>query len=1157
MPVLKRQILENGVEAEKTFKDNQKVFFCQQTREIFSNYEDYFNRVMVLSASVWSCTMTGRTNLTYAEARASEKSAKYKLKNLPTALKGPLLLIASHTKRSSIFELAGDVYGYAKDVFFKGETVFTKNAEGDQPRKVKIMRVVLDGPATDQRPERLIYHVETCDNKTSTAYSAQGSAISRERNTLTMDKCKLFLKQHVELGPEHALCVKKKSLEMFVTSKNCTDEIVFYGQKPDFEMSKKLQAMHKSSQKKKIVNDTDKKKKLGTKKQNNIANNKDKSVQENRTDAKTNEAKEQLQKEMKEEAKKEKEQQRKRKALLQLQASLVLQHYSSIREDQELTDQRIIPAAQPVRSLIGSEHFADFVFILEFLNSFGDLLSIESKFPTGLSIDVLERALLLREINGPLSDILELLLRALFGQHSEEFDDEEQILRLKYFSRKLIYLPVTSTNVSEFLRWYIVSYEQSTNRDNPCFQLLQEHPHIIRSLLSNSVYELAIDDIIRIICALIHQLLLSEEVLARVEKALEVYTQYKLNLSKERRLIATAAAMKQLEQKKMNENLESFKESNEDMEKVEQYRLKLDQMLNDKLQEIETNKLKQLKTLQLELETIDKNQCYLNHIYLGMDRGFRKYFRFNSLPGLFVEHDVSSTGNCMDRVTRNIPSLAQCDSGSRNKFITNAIMKGAVVNNLLQLDELNGIETHDDEAYEQLLLRGIVGLEKAELLAIPTLPDADFQMAKDRLALTKKIPETDPSNEELLMCTGNAESCSVHGSRSSNKVTWGYYATPSELDAVIASLNQRGIREKKLREALEFVRDMMAERMAQCPVKKLSITENRRTKLLADLQKTQEKQYSKVNFLFVPGTEPNEILEVVFGENLLKLQDKISIGGLGYLKGFDEMEWRNAIADRTYDLVSRHQPKWRLRRFMKRSEFYKQFGNALFKKHKKVTPHSDIEDSDDEQPEEAQSITREEMPEEAINGNVEQSIEPKFLRDPFGPRDKLRDQNKIIEEHYQGQKRLLYWEASLMRATSFSQLFLYYHILSDAIMWQRSITSSACSVCRKKHSAESTLLCDECNRAYHLFCLTPKLKKVPADDWFCPKCLKERKRKLEEVQRSESEDALSDDMQDEGSPQAQCAKHQRLSVTTMQKQSEEKQISRQEALRDRIFYSVD
>ncbi|CAL1538353.1 unnamed protein product [Lymnaea stagnalis] len=46
-----------------------------------------------------------------------------------------------------------------------------------------------------------------------------------------------------------------------------------------------------------------------------------------------------------------------------------------------------------------------------------------------------------------------------------------------------------------------------------------------------------------------------------------------------------------------------------------------------------------------------------------------------------------------------------------------------------------------------------------------------------------------------------------------------------------------------------------------------------------------------------------------------------------------------------------------------------------------------------------------------------------------------------------------------------------------------------CLKCGDKKDPEKTILCDECNQAYHLYCLDPPLEKVPEEDeWYCPEC---------------------------------------------------------------------
>ncbi|CAH2243248.1 jg21424, partial [Pararge aegeria aegeria] len=47
---------------------------------------------------------------------------------------------------------------------------------------------------------------------------------------------------------------------------------------------------------------------------------------------------------------------------------------------------------------------------------------------------------------------------------------------------------------------------------------------------------------------------------------------------------------------------------------------------------------------------------------------------------------------------------------------------------------------------------------------------------------------------------------------------------------------------------------------------------------------------------------------------------------------------------------------------------------------------------------------------------------------------------------------------------------------------------TVCQVCRRSDGEDSMLLCDGCDRGYHMQCLTPPLAQVPADQWFCPNC---------------------------------------------------------------------
>ena len=56
--------------------------------------------------------------------------------------------------------------------------------------------------------------------------------------------------------------------------------------------------------------------------------------------------------------------------------------------------------------------------------------------------------------------------------------------------------------------------------------------------------------------------------------------------------------------------------------------------------------------------------------------------------------------------------------------------------------------------------------------------------------------------------------------------------------------------------------------------------------------------------------------------------------------------------------------------------------------------------------------------------------------------------------------------------------------------WNEKVDNMPCEICRKndQDDDENFVLCDQCNLGFHIFCLTPPLKKVPEGNWFCANC---------------------------------------------------------------------
>ncbi|XP_035791174.1 bromodomain adjacent to zinc finger domain protein 1A-like [Anopheles albimanus] len=1291
MPLLRRQVFQKAAGTER-LRDSDEVFFCEPTGEIFSSYEDYFHRVMLISSIVWSCALTGRPNLTYAEALESEKAARKLLKTFPDALKGPFLLVASHTKRTSINEMHEDVYSYIKDQLFKGEVVDALDPSGKTYRRAKIMAITLHSNSPSKQNGDLpggsssvapgapimFYTMASNDGKGPNSWVTLPAVVKRDRSAITRDKCKLFLKQHVEAGPGGILRIKESSMRQYVEAEGWTNDQVFFGSVPDFELSKKRkdkevrsaskelsgaevqlaesseremtkgvgsskqQQTSKGVKRKRVTKKAENSKGGGSKKekqggtkqgsskgqpQMNITKYLDAQSLEAAAEAKAKSMAEELER-LKARAAAEaaaKKRLEEEKALLTQQTTLAIKRYNLVLDDLELTDQRVLPVPRPVSTLIEPHHFSDFVFILEFMNSFADLLSIRNKFPNGLTMELLERALLQREVNGPLGDILQVLLSTIFAQQAEEenevdvrYDRPENITQKrltvpeqarardaavwieKHFSTPLNELPMDSTTISELLRLHFLSSgalveekaakHRYCNRggyssaDDPGLRLVQDFPHIFRALRSYPVYQLPVGDIIQLLCCLIHQLLTYSAVRELVEERVEHARITRINFQAarvaQRRLTLKTGSMKYLAREEFKKELAAFQGSEQEREPL---RKQLQEKLDEQIARIDAEAQQKLKLLQQQSEKL-KEDFFDYQIYLGTDRSFRNYWLFESLPGLFVQHDRTLAGRCLDRPTPNIPALANCATEQRRKFITKCIMQNG------QQKQQQISSEPGEEIYEELLIRGSAALEEmsrrgataqnaSNAASVPAAAAAaastDDAMGNDVVneatpvividlddeepaAIKATLPVTasssdPPTNAQLMMCTADARTCPVHGQPGDEhaRPSWGYFATADELDALIRSLNMRGLREKQLRETLECERDLILSHIANCPQEKLSIERQNRMALLAELVTRHQKKYDAPNFNYPPGTEPNEIMEAVFRENLLELEAKITVGYLGVMKVRDREAWRKAIMANDYDPQTDDSLQWGQKRLLavtnavakgsggggddgqlalKEEPLADVAGSAPSPSHKsgdEAGQHGrgSDDESDDEMerllsnardpgynlPEEpsatwslAPRVTLDDSCSFPLHDSetlqrsvhtlarallqIEQCIEQKFLRHPFGPKKDHKDRTVMLQKQSQGLKNLVKWEVSLMRSTSFAQLFLHYNVLYDAIYWSRSAERISCMICRRKVDPDLTLLCDECNRACHIYCLKPKLKEVPAGDWFCMKC---------------------------------------------------------------------
>lgn len=53
----------------------------------------------------------------------------------------------------------------------------------------------------------------------------------------------------------------------------------------------------------------------------------------------------------------------------------------------------------------------------------------------------------------------------------------------------------------------------------------------------------------------------------------------------------------------------------------------------------------------------------------------------------------------------------------------------------------------------------------------------------------------------------------------------------------------------------------------------------------------------------------------------------------------------------------------------------------------------------------------------------------------------------------------------------------------------KNIDVLVCELCQGGHHEDQIILCDGCDKGFHMFCLNPPLDTIPAGEWLCPMCL--------------------------------------------------------------------
>lgn len=741
-------------------------------------------------------------------------------------------------------------------------------------------------------------------------------------------------------------------------------------------------------------------------------------------------------------------------------------------------------------------------------------------------------------------------------------------------------------------------------QDDPGFQFCMENPQILASLHEKSIFDLGVTEKTKILAVMMNQMLsfagVRDEVDTRMENFFESRQELKDATTEENKRVKEIKAeewnkVKEERQKLMEERLKEAEnkknekekklkddenkegaEAKKEEEKKETPALTLttrqqeaalvakEKEEQDKVQEEEDLKVDWLEREGKLNKAIVDYQRGVAVQCLGRDRAFRRFWVFDSVPGVFVEHDDDLIGECREEPTPWNPEavvepLNEEQATKKAREMMEAKNEAVPASPSSDKENKSGLLVNSGPN----LAVGEVGKtysKKAPVLKQKVLGTSNGSLAVQKVEESKPMDTTEstegavveakiaPEHPPWGRCLANGVDCPVH-SDILPRATWAFYSTMEEVDELVEGLNTRGIREGELKEKLLAERERIENRVKKIKVDQLVVGEEEVEELekgqLQKVQDRRDKASKNAGTESVPmGTHLQDVVELSLRDQILELEEKIWVGTLGNLHVKNRDKWTHAIGDKKYEMGAD-------------SLVWGDENND--KVEKDALLGGDTRPGTPEKEGNKRESGASTSSNSEIRGLVRQMAaailqvgqmlfdREKFLKEPLGENEKEKKKRLKREEDEKKRKELegeveeeeeeeeedmevegkqakvimtafKRWEKSLMSSVNLGQLFIHLTTLDNSIVWSKSIMNTKCKICRRKTDSDKMLLCDSCDNGHHLYCLKPKLKAIPSGDWFCPECKpKERVRSPKKKVRrtfSQTEDSDNED-QDE------------------------------------------
>jgi len=729
-------------------------------------------------------------------------------------------------------------------------------------------------------------------------------------------------------------------------------------------------------------------------------------------------------------------------------------------------------------------------------------------------------------------------------------------------------------------------------QDDPGFQFCLENPQILASLQEKSVFDLGVTEKLKLMTVMMNQMLsfagVRDEVDTRMENVFETRQELKeamaeenkrlrelkqeeINRVKEERQKLMEEKLKEAENKKNEKEKKLTEDENKDIanapkkdEKKETPAL----TLTTRQQEaalVAKEKEDQEKVLEEEDRKSDwmDRETKLNTALaeyqrgvavhcLGRDRAYRRFWVFDSVPGVFVEHEDDQIGECRETPTPWDPE-AVVEPLNEEQAIKKAKemmeVKGETVPASPSSDKENKSSVTMTNSGPSLAV-GEVG--KTYSKKTPVLKQKVLGTNNGSLSVQKEEEvkaEVETKTEEVVIeakvtpehppwgrCLATGAECPVHSSILP-RAHWAFYSTVEEIDGLVEGLNSRGIREGELKDKIVTERERIESRVRKCKVDQLVVSKDETETLEKNQLDQVQARRDKNNQASPLGTSLQEVVDLSLRDQILELEEKIWVGSLGNLKVKNRDKWLKAISAKKYEMGA-ESLTW--------GDGDKvETDGLLGRETRPGSPDTEGNKRESGASTSSNSEVRGEVRQMAAAIlQVGQMIadREKFLKQPLGEDEKERkkrlkreeDEKKWKEQHPEEEEEeedeevegrgimtaFKRWEKSLMSSTNFGQLFIHLTTLDNSIIWSKSIMNTKCKVCRRKTDSDNMLLCDSCDNGHHIYCLKPKLKVIPSGDWFCPECKpKERvrspKKKVRKSFSNVDEEATEDEDLDE------------------------------------------